>query len=270
MKKSILITGATDGIGLATAKMLVLQGHQVLLHGRNPNKLEQVKKTLSEIAGNGRLESYLADLSLMSDVEALAKAVTEKHRKLDVLINNAGVYQAPAVITQDGLDIRFAVNTLAPYLLTKDLMPLLGKSARVINLSSAAQAPVNLEALAGTVKLSDAAAYAQSKLALTAWSRTMAISQQGQGPAIIAVNPGSMLGSKMVKQAFSVTGGDIQIGAKILALAAVDDQFSDAGGLYFDNDHGRFASPHPDVLDRQKSEAIVRAIDTLVADINRH
>ena len=143
MQKTILITGSTDGIGLETAKMLVSLGHQVLLHGRNENKLQQVEKTLAEISGSGCIESYLADLSHLSDVEDLAKEVTEQHEKLDVLINNAGIYKTPEPMTQDGLDVRFAVNTIAPYLLTQKLLPLLGTSGRVISLSSAAQSPVN-------------------------------------------------------------------------------------------------------------------------------
>ena len=236
MQKTILVTGATDGIGLETARMLVSLGHHVLLHGRNPAKLEKVERTLSALPDGGRVESYVADLSRMADVEALAKAVAEKHAKLDVLINNAGVYSAPDPITQDGLDVRFAVNTIAPYLLTQRLLPLLGASGRVINLSSAAQSPVDPEALAGRVRLSDGAAYAQSKLALTMWSRSMALSLKDDGPAIIAVNPGSMLGSKMVKQAYGVAGGDLRIGAEILCRAALSDEFAAASGQYFDND----------------------------------
>jgi NAD(P)-dependent dehydrogenase (short-subunit alcohol dehydrogenase family) len=99
--------------------------------------------------------------------------------------------------------------------LTKRLMPLFGSSGRVINLSSAAQFPVDLEALVGKGELSDGAAYAESKLALTMWSRNMALSLKNDGPAIIAVNPRSMLGSKMVKQAYGVAGGDLRIGAEI-------------------------------------------------------
>ncbi|MEO0854478.1 MAG: SDR family NAD(P)-dependent oxidoreductase, partial [Cyanobacteria bacterium J06648_11] len=140
MPKTILITGSTDGIGLATAEMLVSQGHDVLLHGRNPAKLTDAEKTLSALLGGRNIESYVADLSRMADVEALAKAVAEKHSQLDVLINNAGVYNASHPITQDGLDVRFVVNAIAPYLLTQRLLPLLGTSGRVINLSSAAQA----------------------------------------------------------------------------------------------------------------------------------
>ncbi|NNK94222.1 MAG: SDR family NAD(P)-dependent oxidoreductase, partial [Desulfobacterales bacterium] len=162
MQKTILITGATDGIGLETTRMLVSRGHNVLVHGRNPAKLEQVKQELLALGSDGGIESYLADLACIEDVEALAKAVAGKHGVLDVLINNAGVYSASDRITQDGLDIRFAVNAIAPYLLTRKLLPLLGPPGRVINLSSAAQFPVDPDALTGQRDLSDGAAYAQS------------------------------------------------------------------------------------------------------------
>ena len=269
MQKTILVTGSTDGIGLETARMLVLLGHNVLLHGRSPAKLEKVERPLSALPDGGRIESYVSDLSRMADVEALSRAVAEKHSRLDVLINNAGVYSAPDPITPDGLDVRFAVNTIAPYLLTKRLLPLLGPSGRVINLSSAAQAPVDPEALAGRGGLPDGAAYAQSKLALTMWSRSMALALKDDGPAIIAVNPRSLLGSKMVKQAFDVAGGDLRVGAEILCRASLSDEFAAASGQYFDNDSGRFASPHPDALNPQKSEKIVRVIEAILADIVR-
>ncbi len=265
MTKTILITGSTDGIGLAKANMQVTLGHHVLLHGRNLGKLEKTQQSLSMLPGGGRVEGYVADLSHLPDVATLAQAVTEKHTKLDVLINNAGVFKTAETRTQDGLDVRFAVNTLAPYLLTQRLMPLIGASGRVINLSSAAQSPVDPEALAGRVRLSDDfTAYAQSKLALTMWSRSLALSLNGDGPAIIAVNPGSMLGTKMVKEGLGVAGGDIRIGAEILIRAALADEFAAASGLYFDNDKGRFASPHPDALDPQKSLEIVRVIEAIL------
>ena len=135
----------------------------------------------------------------------------------------------------------------------------------MINLSSAAQSPVDPKALAGRVRLSDDfTVYAQSKLALTMWSGSLALSLNGDGPAIIAVNPGSMLGTKMVKEGLGVAGGDIRIGAEILIRAALADEFAAASGLYFDNDKGRFASPHPDALDPQKSLEIVRVIEAIL------
>lgn len=265
MQKTLLITGATDGIGLETARMLVAKGHRVLLHGRNPAKLEAVANSLSAAADSGPIESYVADLSRMAEVEALAAAVAAKHSKLDALINNAGVFTSRDPVTPDGLDVRFVVNTIAPYLLATRLMPLLGPSGRIINLSSAAQAPVQMDALSGDRLLNDGTAYAQSKLALTMWSRNLAIARAAAGPVIVAVNPGSFLGSKMVKEAYGREGKDLRIGADILTRAALADEFAEASGQYFDNDSGRFAAPHPDALNAAKCADVVQKIESILA-----
>jgi len=263
MQKTLLITGSTDGIGLETAKLLLAKGHRVLLHGRSAEKLEAVSTTLAPLAGPGRIEIYVADLSRFEDVDALVRSVTDKHDALDVLINNAGVLKAAESVTPDGLDVRFMVNTIAPYRLTRELLPLIGSRGRVVNLSSAAQARVDTEALAGRVRLDAMEAYSQSKLAITMWSRELA--KEAGSPMVVAVNPGSLLGSKMVKEGFGVAGGDIGIGADILCRAALDDEFAAASGQYFDNDSGRFADPHGDALDAGKAADVVRAIEKVIA-----
>jgi NAD(P)-dependent dehydrogenase (short-subunit alcohol dehydrogenase family) len=262
MQKTILLTGATDGIGREAARLLIEQGHILLLHGRNPAKLESLRNEFA--ASTDRIETYVADLSQIAEVKALADAVSEKHRKLDVLINNAGVLRTPKSVLPTGLDVRFMVNTIAPYVLTKSLLPILGDTGRVINVSSAAQAPVNQDALFGKRVLSDMSAYSQSKLALTMWSLEMARTAPA-GPAIIAVNPGSMLGSKMVKEAFGVTGGDLKIGAEILCSTALSDEFADASGKYYDNDAKRFSNPHSDALDPVKPRELIAAIEQIMA-----
>lgn len=264
MTKTILITGSTDGIGLETAKLLVAQGNLVLVHGRNPEKLEAVSAELSGIAGNGRAETYQADFSHLENVAQFASDILERHDRLDVLINNAGILKSADPVTPDGLDVRFAVNAVAPYLLTVRLMPVLDENGRVINLSSAAQTPVDMEALSGRRRLDDMAAYAQSKLALTMWSRHMAKCHP-EGPAIIAVNPGSLLASKMVKQGFGVAGNDLGIGASILVRAALGAEFADASGCYFDNDSGQFAAPHADALDPERCAEIGRQIEAILS-----
>lgn len=265
MRKTIFITGATDGIGLATAKKLAALGHNLLLHGRNPEKLEEVESAITSLADGGHIESYVADLSILTNVKQLAAEVAERHAHIDVLINNAGVYNAPVDKTADGLDIRFAVNTIAPYLLTNRLLPLFDSTGRVVNLSSAAQSPVEPNALNGKSQLIPGLAYAQSKLAITMWSKALSYSVHNDGPAIIAINPGSMLGSKMVKEAYGVSGGDIQIGADILTRAALSDEFANASGKYFDNDSRQFALPHPHALDRDKVQELTGIIEAVIA-----
>ncbi len=267
MQKTILITGSTDGIGLEAAKVLYSQGHRILLHGRSDAKCKAAEKALSGLPGGGRVASYLADLSRMVDVKTLGQAIAANQEALDIVINNAGVLRTADTFTDDGLDIRFAVNTFAPYLLTQQLLPRLRPGARIVNLSSAAQSPVNLEALAGRITIPDQlSAYAQSKLALTMWSRTLAESQKKNGLMVVAVNPGSLLATKMVKEGFGMAGKDIRIGADILVRAALADEFAAASGLYFDNDIGGFASPHPDALDRKITETVLNVIEKILAE----
>ncbi|MGB0695756.1 MAG: SDR family NAD(P)-dependent oxidoreductase [Rhodospirillaceae bacterium] len=264
MSKTILLTGATDGIGLEAALMLASAGHGLLLHGRSAEKLAATADRITKTPGAGAVQTVQADLSRMADVEAMATEVMAKAPQLDVLINNAGVYKTGTPLSPEGLDVRFLVNTLAPYLLTKRLLPALAPDARVVNLSSAAQATVDLKALAGSVRLSDGEAYAQSKLAITMWTAHWAQTLTPAQRVMVAVNPASLLGSKMVKEAFGIAGHDLRIGADIILRAALSDHFAQASGRYFDNDSGQFADPHPDALDASKNERLVAAMEALL------
>jgi NAD(P)-dependent dehydrogenase (short-subunit alcohol dehydrogenase family) len=261
----ILITGATDGIGLETAKSLVSTGHHLLVHGRSSKKLDKIFKVLKAVDQTANIGVYQADLSLLSEVNAFAEAVKRDHQKLDVIINNAGVLKTPEPITADGMDVRFVVNTISPYVIAKELLPLLAEDGRIINLSSAAQAPVNLDALSGKVRIGDdIQAYAQSKLAMTIWSQELA-KRIKPNQVIIAVNPGSLLASKMVKEGFGMAGNDINIGAGILVRASLSVEFADASGKYFDNDAKRFSLPHEDAQNQDKCEKIMAIVEMLAA-----
>ena len=257
MSKTILITGATDGIGRLTAQKLVDEGHQVLLHGRSETRLAALSQEL------GGAPTFCADFSRMGEVAAMAEAVLADHASLDVLINNAGILRTPETKTEAGRDIRFDVNTFAPYLLTRRLLPIMPCDGRVVNLSSAAQAPVDIAAMMTFQPMEAMAAYAQSKLAITIWSAELA-REMPDGPVFVAVNPGSLLATKMVKEGFGIDGKDLNIGADILVRASLSDAFATVSGQYFDNDSGVFAAPHAAAADPTHMRSVMDALAVVV------
>jgi len=262
MPKTLLITGATDGIGLATARALAADGHTLLIHGRTPAKLAAVAKEVEALPGAGSVATFEADLSDLDATAAMARAVTAARGRVDVLINNAGVFKTDTPTTPAGEDRRFLVNTFAPALLSRLLLPVIPADGRLIHLSSAAQAPVDLEALAGGKPLDAMAAYAQSKLAISLWSAGLAAERGAGEPVTVAVNPGSLLATNMVRTGFGVAGSDINIGVDILTRAALSDEFAAASGRYYDNDSARFAPLHGG---GRGQEAVFAAIEARIA-----
>lgn len=254
---TIFITGATDGIGLETAKKLKSLGHNVILHGRSSEKLSALKDELSA-------QAYEADLSDFNQVKDMITKILKEQTSIDILINNAGVYKTPKTKTKDNLDIRFSVNTISPYLITTKLLSLIPPKGRVINLSSAAQAKVNLDALQGKIEVDDYTAYAQSKLAITMWTQHMA-SLYKNGPSFISVNPCSLLSTKMVKEGFGLQGKDINIGVNALVSLATDEKFANDSGKYFDNDLGKFNSPHPECDDKETLLEMIKIMENIIS-----
>lgn len=254
--KTILITGSTDGIGLETARKLKSLGHNIIVHGRNIEKLKKVSEELD-------VDSFKADFSDLTEVKDFADNILNQYEHIDVLINNAGIFKTPDPITKDGYDIRYVVNTFAPYFLTKKLLPIL-KNGRIINLSSAAQSSVDFAAMLGNIEMSDFEAYAQSKLAITMWSRHLAKQLGDNGPTIIGVNPASYLGTKMVQAGFNIPGNDINIGVNILTSLSLDTEHAKHSGDYYDNDNQRYASPQADGLNDEKAKKIVEVIEESV------
>ena len=259
--KHILITGSTDGIGRLAAANLAREGHHIIVHGRSQQKVDATVAQLKSQATHYNIAGVVADLSDLRAVGAMAEEISANHQ-LDVLINNAGVYHSNATSTIT--DIRFVVNYLAPYLLTQKLIPLLEKSddARIINLSSAAQSPVSLQALSGQKKLSVQEAYAQSKLALTMWS--FALARKYSDMTIIPVNPGSLLNTKMVKEAFGQHWSSADKGAEILTALATKDIYKTQSGKYYDNDRGAFGPAHADAYDEHKIDELMLLTEDLV------
>ncbi len=269
--KKILITGSTDGIGKLAASQLAKDGHHVFIHGRNSDKLKRVIEEIKELSNNSNIHGFAADLSNLDHVKSLVNEVLKKTSSLDVLINNAGIFTTSNPKNNEGRDVRMVVNYLAPYLLTKKLLPVLERTSgsRIVNLSSAAQSPVDLNSLSKNPELPTQQAYAQSKLALTMWSFSLA--KTLTNPSVIAVNPGSLLNTKMVQEAYGQHWSSADKGSSLLVDLATSAEFEGITGKYFDNDlgdpRGRFGTAHADAYDAQKTAKLMQATEDILSDL---
>ncbi|GAA1243821.1 SDR family oxidoreductase [Oryzihumus leptocrescens] len=192
--RTVLVTGGTHGIGLATAQALVSSGAAVTLVGRNADKTGRVVEALRRDSGNDRVEGMVADLSSQAEVRRLATDFAAAHDRLDVLVNNVGGFWATRHVTADGLERTFALNHLAPFLLTHLLRPLLEASApsRVVTVSSGAQAMgrIDFADLQGERSYGGQRAYSQSKLANVLFTYELARRLEGTGVTANALHPG--------------------------------------------------------------------------------
>lgn len=239
---TILLTGATDGIGRQTASELAAAGAHLILHGRNQAKLDAVVGELERIPGHGELETVVADLSDLEQVRALAKEVDRRlgERGLDVLLNNAGVYLNQRQTGAQGHELTWTVNYLAPFLLSHLLLPALRRSedgGRIVNVSSVAHSRGRLswKDLNSTRGYSAYDAYAQSKLALTMFSKELAERLGDQGPLVVSLHPG-VVSTKLLRDGFGVEGSDsLSEGAATsvhLALLPAERLRTDNGGYF--------------------------------------
>ncbi len=239
-QKTILITGATDGLGKQTALQLARSGAKILLHGRNPEKLEFASNEIKTLSNNPHIFSFTADLQSLSQVRRLAGEIKEFTPQLDVLINNAGVYMHRRVLSEDGYEMTFAVNHLAPFLLTHLLLPLLKQSppAKIITVSSAGHqfVTLNLKNLQGDHFYWDWVAYCRSKLMNLLFSFELSERIKGQGICAVAIHPG-VIRTKLTKKALVSWGISVEEGAKSITRLALDPSIADYNGGYFHRYH---------------------------------
>lgn len=233
--KTILITGATDGIGKETARQLAMINAHVILHGRDPEKAQRVRDHIISETANENVEIMVADLSLMNQVRSLADEVISQHNHLDVLINNAGLYTTRKQITSDGLELTFAVNHLSHFLLTNLLLDLIKASApaRIITVSSSAHADADfdIEDLNAAKKFNGWNAYSVSKLANLLFTFALARRLKGSGITVNSLHPGfirtNILGRHFANQK------PVEVGAETPVYLASSPEVADISGEYF-------------------------------------
>lgn len=248
--QTILVTGSTDGIGMRTARDLASMGARVLLHGRNPDKGREVLDGIASTTANRTLEYYNGDFASLDEVRSLAERIAGDHPRLDVLINNAGIGtgrggEGPREESADGLELRFQVNYLAPFLLTHLLLPCLerGAPSRIVNVSSLGQASIDLDDPMLERGYDAWTAYGRSKLAVAMFTCELAERLEGRGITVNALHPGSLLDTKMVREAFSRGRGDPQRGADAEVYLATSPEVKGTTGRFFDQERPSRARP---------------------------
>jgi len=235
-----VVTGATDGIGRLTAMRLAQRGARVLVHGRSSDKVDDVVERIE--ADGGAAQGLVADLAVLAHVRRLADEVTETAQRLDILINNAGVGdpRGPRRESDDGHELHFAVNTLAPVLLTQLLADRLAETAkahgeaRVVMVASAAQAAIDFDDPQLTRGYDGMRAYAQSKLALVMATIELAQQFEPRQITVNALHPGTLLNTKMVREGFGSAMGPAEDGAEAELHLAAAPELAGVTGAYFD------------------------------------
>ncbi|RWH73972.1 MAG: SDR family oxidoreductase [Mesorhizobium sp.] len=234
--KTVLITGSTDGVGRVVAQRLGADGARVLVHGRDATR---GKATVAEIeAAGGKAELLVADLSSLAEVRRLAEAVHARTDRLDILINNAGIGTAGTKrqVSADGYELRFAVNYLAGFLLTSELLPLLKASApaRIVNVASAGQQAIDFDDVMLTRNYDGVRAYCQSKLAQIMFTIDLAQELKGTNVTVNSLHPASYMNTTMVRQAGITPWNSVETGADSILNLATSPALEGRSGLYFD------------------------------------
>ena len=236
--KTVLITGSTDGVGRRVAVRLGEMGARVLVHGRDRARGEAVVSDI-RASGNDKVSFYQADLSALAEVRGLADRVHSAHARLDILINNAGIGSAGAhgqrQASADGHELRFAVNYLAGFLLTHLLLPTLRASApaRIVNVASAGQHPIDFDDVMLTRGYSGGRAYTQSKLAQIMMTFDLAGELDGTGVTVTCLHPATYMDTTMVRQAGTTPISTVEEGADAILNLAISADLEGRTGLYF-------------------------------------
>lgn len=233
--KTILITGATDGIGKQTALELAEKGHQLILHGRSERRGLETLEYITSRTGNKNLSYFNADLADFDEISRFSDQIQSNFDLIDVLINNAGVIEPNKTILPNGLEKTFMVNHLAPFALSLRLLGLIEKSeeGRIVNVSSQAQAgTMDFDNLNGEKYYDSYNAYALSKLENILFTYKLARLLSGKNTTVNALHPG-VIRTKLLHAGWGGGGASISTGAKTTVFVSISEELKGVSGKYF-------------------------------------
>lgn len=264
MGKVVLITGSTDGLGREVALRTGALGAHVIVHGRNTERGQAVVREIEADGGTARF--YAADFASLAAVRQLAGDILRDYDRLDVLVNNAGIWLSAGgrQASADGHEMHFAVNYLSGFLLTRQLLPRLVASApaRIVNVASGAQSPIDFADVMLTRPGRAAQGYGQSKLAQVMFTFDLARELEGKGVTVLALHPATMMDTTMVRKSGMRPRSTVDEGATAVMNLVTSPRV--AGGQYYDGLQPDRA--HPQAYDeearrrlRALSEELTRA-----------
>jgi len=263
-----LITGSTDGIGRIAAEKLAAQGTTVLVHGRDHYKCEETAREIRKNTGNDNVDAYAFDLSSLTEVRQLASKIRSEHSAINILINNAGILpgkktEGKRLFSEDGYELCFAVNYLAPFLLTRLLLPHLERAApaRIVNVSSVAQKRLDFDDIMLERDYEPMRAYAQSKLALAIFTFELADRVKELDITANCLHPGTLLDTKMVRESSMSAQASAESGAEVLVHAATSVTLKDKTGLYLEEQ--KEARAHEQAYDQEARDKLWRLSEKL-------
>jgi NAD(P)-dependent dehydrogenase (short-subunit alcohol dehydrogenase family) len=268
--KTVLITGSTDGVGRCVAGLLAKSGANVLVHGRDRDRGESLVAEISRQGGQARF--YQADLSSLAEVRHLAQAIQRDQARLDVLINNAGIGtggRGQRQTSADGHELRFAVNYLSVFLLTRLLLPLLKANApgRIVNVSSVGQQIIDFDDVMLTRGYSGVRAYCQSKLAEVMLTFDLAEELKNSNVTATCLHPATYMDTTMVRMDGISPVSSVEDGAAPILHLATSPETEGKTGLYFDRFRASRAHPQTyDIAARARLRALSFELTALEPD----
>ena len=249
----ILVTGSTDGHGRQLAGALAQRSATVLVHGRDPAKVDDAR------AETGAASGLVADLADLQQVRSLAVEAGE----LDTLVNNAGIIVPARRESADGYELTFAVNYLSHYLLTPLLLPKLREPARIVNVSSLGQAPIDFDDLMFERGYDGYTAYARSKLAQVMFTIELAERLNDRDVRVNALHPATLMETKMVSSTFGRAHSSVEEGVEATLRLIEDPQLDGVSGRFFNGLHE--AAAHPQAYDPEARRRLWELSERLTA-----
>ncbi len=263
--KTIVFTGGTDGMGRVAVDMLYKMGAHIIILGRNKERGNAVVDELKSTSGKGSASFRVCDLSLMDSVSDCADSIVKEHKKIDVLVNCAGVNMPKKVITKDGFELHWAVNYFAPYLLTNLLLQPLknSKQARVVNLVTNINFidTIDVDIIENTPDFATKEPYTESKLALSMVSIEMAEQLKNEGININYLHPGNIKSSllrhltgmqKLLARMMIYMASPTEVGADRVLRLAISSEFNGVTGIYLAEDTITSAHNEAQIVSKRK------------------